>query len=146
LAKKSSISGSVASRGFGGRKIAVLVPCYNEGVAVAKVVKDFCAALPKATIFVFDNNSTDNTAATARAAGAEVFTSVGLAIPIVTTFLETHLVPQTPTAILSTGMLVLAALSIAVGLILDTVTRGRRETKLTAYLVHRAPGGERRGA
>jgi len=53
--------------------IAVLVPCYNEGVAVAKVVKDFRAALPSAAIFVFDNNSTDNTAAAARAAGAEVF-------------------------------------------------------------------------
>src|ERR1700722_6953307 len=53
--------------------IAVLVPCYNEEVAVAKVVKDFRAALPTAAIFVFDNNSTDNTAAAARAAGAEVF-------------------------------------------------------------------------
>ena len=53
--------------------IAVLVPCYNEEVAVAKVVKDFRAALPGAAIFVFDNNSTDNTAAAARAAGAEVY-------------------------------------------------------------------------
>ena len=51
----------------------MLVPCYNEEVAVAKVVKDFRAALPTAAIFVFDNNSTDNTAAAARAAGAEVF-------------------------------------------------------------------------
>ena len=51
----------------------MLVPCYNEAVAVAKVVKDFRAALPDATIFVFDNNSTDNTAEAARAAGAEVF-------------------------------------------------------------------------
>jgi glycosyltransferase involved in cell wall biosynthesis len=51
----------------------VLVPCYNEAVAVAKVVKDFRAALPNATIFVFDNNSTDNTAEAARADGAEVF-------------------------------------------------------------------------
>ena len=54
-------------------KIAVLVPCYNEEVAVAQVVTDFRAALPSATIFVFDNNSTDNTVAAARAAGAEVF-------------------------------------------------------------------------
>ena len=49
------------------------MPCYNEEVAVAQVVKDFHAALPGATIFVFDNNSTDNTALAARAAGAEVF-------------------------------------------------------------------------
>ena len=54
-------------------KIAVLVPCYNEETAVAKVVRDFKAALPGATVFVFDNNSTDSTAAAARAAGAEVF-------------------------------------------------------------------------
>ena len=54
-------------------KIAVLVPCYNEEVAIAKVVRDFRAALPNATVFVFDNNSTDKTAAAARAAGAEVF-------------------------------------------------------------------------
>lgn len=51
----------------------MLLPCYNEEVAVAKVIKDFRAALPTAAIFVFDNNSTDNTAAVARAAGAEVF-------------------------------------------------------------------------
>ncbi len=311
---------------LGQYKIAVLVPCYNEAVAIAKVVKDFRAALPTATIFVFDNNSTDNTAAAARAAGAEVFqekrqgkgfvvsrmftdveadiyvlvdgdatydapsaplmierlledrldmvvgnrvdreqaayraghragnwlltsfvasvfgpsfndmlsgyrvfsrrfvksfpvlsggfeieteltihalelglavaeidtpyyarpmgstsklntwsdgfrilrtiinlyraerplpffggiglalaiASVGFAIPIFITFVETGLVPQLPTAILSTGLMVLAALSVAVGLVLDTVTRGRREVKLLAYLAHRAPGEERR--
>ena len=44
-------------------KIAALVPCHNEEVAIAKVVRDFRAALPIATIFVFDNSSTDNTAA-----------------------------------------------------------------------------------
>ena len=54
-------------------RVAVLVPCYNEEVAIAKVVKDFRAALPAAAIFVFDNNSTDNTAEAARAAGAEVY-------------------------------------------------------------------------
>ena len=58
---------------FYGYRIAVLVPCYNEEVTVATVVRDFRAALPTATIFVFNNNSTDNTAAAARAAGAEVF-------------------------------------------------------------------------
>ena len=58
---------------FAGLKIAVLVPCYNEEVAIAKVVEDFRTALPEATIFVFDNNSTDNTVTVARAAGARVF-------------------------------------------------------------------------
>lgn len=310
------------SNRFGSHKIAVLVPCYNEEATVAKVVEDFRTALPAATIFVFDNNSTDRTAQVARAAGAEVvqeiqrgkgfvvrrmfsdveadiyvlvdgdttydassarrmigrllekrldmvvasrdngeraayrvghrtgnrlltafvaavfgsdlndilsgyrvfsrrfvksfpvlsrgfeieteltihalelglaveevdtpyyarpqgsasklntwldgfrilltifnlyraerpllfFTcigivlaavSIGLAIPVVTTFLETGLVPRLPTAVLSTGLMVLAFLSTAVGLILDTVTRGRRETKLLAYLSHRGLG------
>jgi len=328
LAKKISTAPAPARKA--GRldkyKIAVLVPCYNEEVAIAKVVKDFRLALPTATIFVFDNNSTDNTAAAARAAGAEVFlerrqgkgfvvrrmfvdveadiyvlvdgdatydapsarlmikrllsdrldmvvanrvdlekaayraghrtgnwlltsfvasvfgpafndmlsgyrvfsrrfvksfpvlsggfeietemtihalelglaaaeidtpyyarpegsasklntwrdgirilrtivtlyraerplvffTSIGLAltiasvafaIPIFITFLETGLVPRLPTAILSMGLMVLAFLSVAVGLVLDTVTRGRREMKLLAYLAHRAPGEEHR--
>ena len=52
--------------------IAVLIPCYNESKTVAKVVKDFKAALPEATIYVYDNNSTDNTAEIAKQAGAEV--------------------------------------------------------------------------
>ena len=56
---------------FYGYGIAVLVPCYNEEVTVATVVRDFRAALPTATIFVFNNNSTDNAAAAARAAGAD---------------------------------------------------------------------------
>ncbi len=46
--------------------IAVLVPCYNEEKSIAKVVADFRAALPSATIFVFDNNSTDRTVEVAR--------------------------------------------------------------------------------
>ena len=54
-------------------KIAVLIPCYNEGGSVATVVHDFQAALPDAAIIVFDNNSTDNTAEAARDAGAQVF-------------------------------------------------------------------------
>lgn len=53
-------------------RIAVLVPCYNEAVTVAKVVEDFRAALPGAEICVFDNNSSDQTAAIARAHGARV--------------------------------------------------------------------------
>jgi glycosyltransferase involved in cell wall biosynthesis len=314
------------SAGFDAYKIALLVPCYNEAVAVAQVVADFRAALPEATIFVYDNNSTDQTAAAARAAGAEVFrenrqgkgfvvrrmftdveadiyvlvdgdatydapsvramiarllderldmvvanrvdqvkaayraghrtgnwlltsfvaqvfgprfkdmlsgyrvfsrrfvksfpvlsggfeieteltihalelgmavaeidtpyyarpegstsklntwrdgfrilstilqlyraerplpffgaigaalaiASLGLAVPVIVTFLETHTVPRLPTAVLAMGMMLMAFLSFAVGLVLDTVTRGRREMKLLAYLAHRAPGEERR--
>jgi glycosyltransferase involved in cell wall biosynthesis len=70
--------------------------------------------------------------------------SIGLAVPIVITYLEEGLVPRLPTAVLSTGLMLLAFLSIACGLILDTVTRGRRELKLIAYLALRAPGEERR--
>lgn len=307
-------------------KIAVLIPCYNEEVAVAKVINDFRFALPTATIFVFDNNSTDNTRSVALAAGAEVFqekhrgkgfvvrrmfsdveadiyvlvdgdatydapsvqsmierllegrldmvvgsrvdcgqtayrvghrtgnkllsafvasvfgstfkdvlsgyrvfsrrfvksfpvlsggfeieteltihalelglavneldtpyyarptdsasklntwrdgfrilltifslyrterplafftgvgamaaiASIGFATPIFVTYLETGLVPRLPTALLATGLMLSAFLCMAAGLILDTVTRGRREMKLLAYLSHRAPGLERR--
>ena len=309
-------------------RIAVLVPCYNEAAAIAKVVADFKAALPEATVYVFDNNSSDDTAAIARAAGAVVrkemhqgkgfvvrrmfsdveadiyvlvdgdatydapsappmidlllrdhldmvvaqridqevaayraghrtgnwllttfvatvfgptfndmlsgyrvisrrfvksfpmlsggfeieteltvhalelglaaaemktpyyarpegsasklntwrdgfrilwtivqlyrserpfpfygaigcvlaLVSVVIAIPVIVTYVETHLVPRLPTAILSMGLMVLACLSIAVGLVLDTVSRGRREMKLLAYLSHRTPGEERRRA
>jgi glycosyltransferase involved in cell wall biosynthesis len=70
--------------------------------------------------------------------------SIGLAIPVFITYVQEGLVPRLPTAVLSTGLMVLAFLSIAVGLILDTVTRGRRELKLIAYLALRAPGEERR--
>src|ERR1700675_1604936 len=52
--------------------VAVLVPCYNEARAIAKVVADFRAALPDATIYVYDNNSPDGTAEAARKAGAVV--------------------------------------------------------------------------
>ena len=326
MANRTSRPAAHQSGRFDQYTIAVLVPCYNEEVAIAKVVKDFRAALPTATIFVFDNNSTDNTAAAARAAGAEVFeekrqgkgfvvrrmftdveadiyvlvdgdatydapsapamierllkerldmvvgnrvdreqaayraghrtgnwlltafvaevfsptfkdmlsgyrvfsrrfvksfpvlsggfeieteltihalelglavaeidtpyyarpkgsasklntwsdgfrilrtivrlyraerplrfftgvglalaiASIGFAIPVFITYFETGLVPRLPTAILSTGLMVLASLSVAIGLVLDTVTRGRREMKLLAYLAHRAPGEERR--
>ena len=53
-------------------KIAVLIPCYNEGKTIEKVVRDFKRALPEATIYVYDNNSTDDTAELARRAGAVV--------------------------------------------------------------------------
>ncbi|RYY98653.1 MAG: glycosyltransferase, partial [Alphaproteobacteria bacterium] len=52
--------------------IAVLIPCYNEAGSIGDVVKSFRVALPHARIFVYDNNSHDNTAAIAREAGAIV--------------------------------------------------------------------------
>ena len=53
-------------------KVAVLVPCYNEEAAIAKVVTDFRAALPNATVYVYDNNSRDQTMTRAAKAGAVV--------------------------------------------------------------------------
>jgi glycosyltransferase involved in cell wall biosynthesis len=53
-------------------KIAVLIPCYNEAKTVAKVVKDYKKALPEATIYVYDNNSSDGTDKLAKKAGAVV--------------------------------------------------------------------------
>ena len=55
-----------------GEGVAVLVPCYNEAVTIAKVVDDFQAVLPRATVYVYDNNSTDGTAEIAAAHGAVV--------------------------------------------------------------------------
>lgn len=67
-----------------------------------------------------------------------VIISIGLAIPIFVTFVETGLVPRIPTAVLSTGLMLAGILCFAAGLILDTVSRGRRESKLLAYLQHAA--------
>lgn len=53
-------------------KIAVLIPCFNESRTVKKVINDYKAVLPEATIYVYDNNSTDNTVAIAEAEGAIV--------------------------------------------------------------------------
>jgi glycosyltransferase involved in cell wall biosynthesis len=231
-------------------RIAVLVPCYNESATIGKVVAAFAAVLPGAAIHVYDNNSSDDTAAVARAAGAavgrelrqgkghvvrrmfaeveadiyvlvdgdatydapsagklvarlidekldmvvaarvgqveaayrpghlfgnrmltgfvarvfgasftdmlsgyrvfsrrfvksfpvlssgfEIDTELTIhALNLVLTYLETGRVPRLPTAVLSTGLMIVAFLSIACGLVLDTVTRGRREMKLLAYL------------
>jgi hypothetical protein len=60
--------------------------------------------------------------------------SLLLAFPIFVTFKETGLVPRLPTAILATGLMLLAFLSLTSGMVLDTVTRGRREFKRLAYL------------
>lgn len=52
--------------------IAVLIPCYNESVTIGRVIEDFKASLPSATVYVFDNNSTDDTVLKAQAVGAQV--------------------------------------------------------------------------
>ena len=67
-------------------------------------------------------------------------TSVGLAVPLAITYLEIGLVPRLPTAVLSASIMLLSFLSLVCGLILDTVTRGRRETKRLAYLQTPGPG------
>ncbi len=71
---------------------------------------------------------------------ALAFVSLGLAIPIIITFIQEGIVPRFPTAILATGLMLAALLSFTSGIVLDTVTRGRREVKLLAYLRYSAPG------
>jgi len=57
---------------YGGKNVAVLIPCYNEEVTIKKVINDFQQQLPMAAIYVYDNNSSDNTSDIARAEGAIV--------------------------------------------------------------------------
>jgi glycosyltransferase involved in cell wall biosynthesis len=71
---------------------------------------------------------------------ALLLAAIVLSIPLVLTYLATGLVPRFPTAILVTGMTIVAVLCFFAGLILDTVTRGRREVRRLAYLSHSAPG------
>ncbi len=66
--------------------------------------------------------------------------AIVLAIPLVITYVHTGLVPRVPTAILVTGMTIIAVLCFFAGLILDTVTRGRREIRRLFYLAQHAPG------
>ena len=65
---------------------------------------------------------------------------VVLALPLIAEFARTGLVPRLPTALLSTGLVLSGLLALACGLILDTVTRGRREAKRMAYLAVQGPG------
>ncbi len=74
--------------------------------------------------------------------GLLVVLSLALSIPLFITYAETGLVPRFPTAILATGSMLLAFISLASGLILDTVTLGRREAKRMRYLEIPAPGGQ----
>ncbi len=66
--------------------------------------------------------------------------ALALGVPLVVTFIRTGLVLRQPTAILATGLVLLSALSFVTGLILDTVTRGRREMRRLAYLAIKSPG------
>ncbi|WP_424133971.1 glycosyltransferase [Roseomonas chloroacetimidivorans] len=75
-------------------------------------------------------------------AGVTALAAVVLFIPVLEEFLATGLVPRLPTFVASAMLMMLSFLSIACGLILDTVTRGRIEAKRIAYLSHRAPGNE----
>ncbi len=68
-----------------------------------------------------------------------VIAAIVLAVPLVRTYLQTGLVPRFPTAILATGMVIVAVLCFFAGLILDTVTRGRREVRRLSYLSLEAP-------
>ncbi len=73
-------------------------------------------------------------------AGLLIVLSIGLSIPLFVTYAETGLVPRFPTAVLTMGLAMLAFLSLTGGLILDTVTLGRREAKRIRYLQIPAPG------
>jgi hypothetical protein len=72
--------------------------------------------------------------------GLLLFAALGLAVPVLVTYMQTGLVPRLPTAVLATGLALLAFLSLTCGLILDTVTHGRREMKRLRYLTIPAPG------
>ncbi len=69
-----------------------------------------------------------------------VAAAILLAVPLIETYLRTGLVPRVPTAILVTGIVIVAVLCFFAGLILDTVTRGRREVRRLSYLSLKAPG------
>ncbi len=69
--------------------------------------------------------------------------SLLLAVPLILTYIETGLVPRLPTAVLAAALMILSFLSLTCGLILDSVTRARREAKRLAYLCLPAPGAER---
>jgi hypothetical protein len=71
-------------------------------------------------------------------AGALALLSVALATPILLEYLETGLVPRLPTAVLAVGLMLSGVVALFAGLILDTVTRGRRETKRLHYLGYEA--------
>ncbi|RYY32752.1 MAG: glycosyl transferase, partial [Sphingomonadales bacterium] len=72
-------------------------------------------------------------------AGVLALLAIVLAIPLAITYAHTGLVPRFPTAILATGLMILASLNLFAGLILDTVVHGRREMRRIAYLAQPGP-------
>lgn len=68
----SSRLAPVTASSLAGQRIAIILPCYNESLTVAAIIRDFNKYLPQAEVYVFDNNSRDNTAELARAEGAIV--------------------------------------------------------------------------
>ncbi len=94
---------------------------YRDGVRILSVVM---ALFRKEKPFLFFSG----------VAGLLALAAIVLAVPVLMTYLETGLVPRFPTAILSASLMVIAALSFLAGIILDTVTHGRREMKRLAYL------------
>lgn len=72
--------------------------------------------------------------------------ATGLSVPLLVTYAQTGLVPRFPTAILTAALLVMSALSVLVGVVIDSVTRGRRELRLLAYLAQRGPSDPRSGS
>jgi glycosyltransferase involved in cell wall biosynthesis len=75
-------------------------------------------------------------------AGLLTLGSLGLGLPVVATFLETGLVPRLPTALLATGLMLMAAVGLVTGVILHTVSHGQRETKRLFYLMAGAARGD----
>lgn len=72
MTAKKRLSNTPKTKALTKQNIAVLVPCMNEAITIATVVKDFKKSLPGCTVYVYDNNSTDGTAEIARKAGAKV--------------------------------------------------------------------------
>ena len=121
------------------KKIAVIIPCYNEEVAVANVIADFKKYLPQADIYVYDNNSTDQTKAKAQKAGAIVrsepyqgkgnvvrrmFADIDADIYVMTDGDETYDIKRTPDLI-----------NTLIENNLDMVVGARKEVDLAAYRV-----------
>ena len=149
-----------------GVAIAVLIPCYNEEVAI-ETVHALQLRMPVSEVPVPYKDRPSGSTSKLRTfrdgfrilrtilvlikeeRPLQFFCSIFallallstmLALPIFSEYLKTGLVPRLPTAVLSTGAMVLAFLSLACGLILDTVTLGRREMKRMFYLAIPAPG------
>lgn len=69
----TQVNSKEVEQSLDGAHVAVIIPCYNESITIAKVVDDFKRVLPQASIFVYDNNSSDGTGDIAREHGAQVY-------------------------------------------------------------------------